>query len=70
MARKQNIAIRRVLSSVISKTRLERTAVEEGFVVRSRKVDAVAFFWTLVLTNQQNRGQSPFFRASFPLSVG
>jgi len=28
---------------------LERTALEEGFIVRSRKVDAVAFFWTLVL---------------------
>lgn len=49
MAHKQSIAIRRVLSSVISKSRLACTAREEGFVVRSRKIDAVAFFWTLVL---------------------
>lgn len=49
MARTQSIAIRRVLSSVISKSGLERSSREEGFVVRSRKIDAVAFFWTLVL---------------------
>lgn len=49
MARSQSIAIRRVLSSVISKCSLERTSREEGFIVRSRKIDAVAFFWTLVL---------------------
>lgn len=49
MARNQSIAIRRVLSSVISKSGLERSSREEGFIVRSRKIDAVAFFWTLVL---------------------
>jgi len=49
MARNQSIEIRRVLSSVISRSELERSAREEGFIVRSRKVDAVAFFWTLVL---------------------
>lgn len=49
MAHDQPIAVRRVLSSLISPTRLRATAQEEGFVRRSRKIDPVAFFWTLVL---------------------
>ena len=43
------IDIRRTLSSIASKEFLETTAREEGFIVRSRKIDPVAFFWTLVL---------------------
>lgn len=49
MAQPHSIEVRRVLSSVISPSRLEQTARETGFIRRSRKVDAVAFFWTLVL---------------------
>lgn len=49
MAHEQSIAIREVLSSVISPGHLARTAREEGFVTRSRKVKPAAFFWTLVL---------------------
>jgi IS4 transposase len=49
MALTQCIEIRRVLSSVIPHGQLEQSAREEGFIVRARKVDAVAFFWTLVL---------------------
>ena len=49
MAQEQSIEVRRVLSSIISPCQLERTAREEGFILRARKVDPVAFFWTLVL---------------------
>lgn len=49
MAHTQSSEVRRVLSSVISSAWLERSAGEEGFIQRSRKIDAVAFFWTLVL---------------------
>lgn len=49
MAHSKSIEVRRVLSSVISPSQLERTAREEGFIQRARKVDPVAFFWTLVL---------------------
>ena len=49
MARNKSIEIRRVLSSVISPSQLEQTAREAGFIQRARKVEAVAFFWTLVL---------------------
>lgn len=49
MAQSQSIEIRRVLSSVISAKQLEETARESGFIVRVRKIEPVAFFWTLVL---------------------
>jgi putative transposase len=49
MAHDHSNEIRRLLSSVISPSELERTAREEGFILRARKVDPVAFFWTLVL---------------------
>lgn len=49
MAQSKSIEIRRLLSSIISPSELERTAREEGFIQRSRKIDPVAFFWTLVL---------------------
>lgn len=49
MAQTHSIEVRRVLSNVISPSRLEQSAREAGFVRRSRKVDAVALFWTLVL---------------------
>ena len=49
MAQSQSIEIRRVLSSVISPKQLEETARESGFIVRVRKIEPVAFFWTLVL---------------------
>ncbi len=48
MARTHAIEVRRVLSSVISPSRLEQTAREAGFIRRARKVNAMAFFWTLV----------------------
>lgn len=49
MAQSKSIEVRRLLSSIISPSELERTAREEGFIQRSRKIDPVAFFWTLVL---------------------
>lgn len=49
MAQDQSIEVRRVLSSVVSPSQLEQTAREEEFVQRARKIDPVAFFWTLVL---------------------
>lgn len=49
MAQSQSIDIRRVLSSVISPSQVEQTARESGFILRARKVEPVAFFWTLVL---------------------
>lgn len=49
MAQDKSIEVRRVLSSVISPSQLEQTAREEEFIQRARKIDPVAFFWTLVL---------------------
>lgn len=49
MAKTNCIDMRRTLSKVVSKRFLEKSAVESGFIVRDRKIDAVAFFWTLVL---------------------
>ena len=49
MARKSNVAIRRILRKLFPSTRLEELARETGAVVRERKVKIVEFFWTLVL---------------------
>jgi putative transposase len=49
MTQTNSIEVRRVLSSVISPSQLEQTAREAGFIRRARKVEPVAFFWTLVL---------------------
>lgn len=49
MAQSQSIEVRRVLSSVISPSRVKQTSQESGFIVRVRKIEPVAFFWTLVL---------------------
>ena len=49
MARDQGSSIRKVLSSLFSHKWIEDTSREVGFVQRSRKVDPVAFFWTVVL---------------------
>jgi IS4 transposase len=49
MARDYSIEVRRVLSSVISPSQLEHSARETGFIQRARKIEPVAFFWTLVL---------------------
>ena len=49
MARNHSIEVRRVLSSVISPSQLEQSAREEGFIQRTRKIEPVPFFWTLVL---------------------
>lgn len=49
MAKKHSIDIRRTLSKVVTKRFLEESAVETGFIVRDRKIEPVAFFWTLVL---------------------
>jgi putative transposase len=58
MAQEHSIEVRRVLSSVVSPGRLKATAREEGFVRRGRKVDPVAFFWTLVLGFGAGPGKS------------
>ncbi len=49
MAQSKESSICRILSSLFSQKWIEKTSREVGFVQRSRKVDAVAFFWTLVL---------------------
>ena len=49
MAKKSTVAVRRILRKLFPSTRLEEVARETGAVVRERKVNIVAFFWTLVL---------------------
>jgi putative transposase len=49
MARTSTIPIREVLCKMFPASRLRALARERGAVVRERKVDIVALFWTLVL---------------------
>lgn len=49
MADRQSTRVRRTLKSLFSDQRLNALAKASEFVVRQRKVKAVAFFWTLVL---------------------
>ena len=49
MADRQSTRVRETLKSLFSDQRLNALAKTFGFVVRQRKVKAVAFFWTLVL---------------------
>ena len=49
MADRQSTRVRKTLKSLFSDQRLNALAKTSGFVVRQRKVNAVAFFWTLVL---------------------
>lgn len=49
MAQDQGSGIRKILSSLFSHKWIEDTSREVGFIQRSRKVDPVAFFWTVVL---------------------
>ena len=48
MAQKQESNIRNILSSLFSEKWIEKKSRETGFIKRSRKIDPVAFFWTLV----------------------
>jgi putative transposase len=48
MADPQSIDVRRRLASLVPDHRLRDLARESGFVVRQKKIDPVAFFWTLV----------------------
>lgn len=48
MARNQESNIRNILSSLFSEKWIDTKSRETGFIKRSRKVDPVAFFWTLV----------------------
>ncbi|MDJ0763058.1 MAG: hypothetical protein QNJ97_08735, partial [Myxococcota bacterium] len=48
MARTQESNIRNILSSLFSERWIEAKSREVGFIRRSRKIDPVAFFWTLV----------------------
>lgn len=49
MAREKTIAIRETLRKLFTPRQLQNLARESGAVVRQRKVDIVALFWTLVL---------------------
>lgn len=49
MARRKSIGIRRVLTSLLPRRRLQRLADEAGLTKRRRKVKVHALFWTLVL---------------------
>lgn len=49
MARRQSIDLRRALKELFPESFLEGTAHLEGFQKRRRKLNVVAFFWTLVL---------------------
>lgn len=49
MARPKSIGVRKVLTSLLPRSVLERTAREAGLLKRRRKVQPQALFWTLVL---------------------
>lgn len=49
MAKTHCVDIRNTLSKVTTKRFLEKSTVETGFFVRVRRIDPVAFLWTLVL---------------------
>jgi putative transposase len=49
MARPKSIGFRGVLTSLLPRRVLERTAREAGLLQRRRKVEPHALFWTLVL---------------------
>ena len=49
MADRQSIRVRETLKSLFSDQRLNALSRRSEFVVRRRKVNPVAFFWTLVL---------------------
>ena len=48
MARKRGSDIRDILSSIFPEKWIEAKSREVGFIERSRKIDPVGFFWTLV----------------------
>ena len=48
MAQKRESDIQGILSSLFSERWIEAKSREVGFIKRSRKIDPVAFFWTLV----------------------
>ena len=49
MARGKSITIRDTLANFLPKKRISSIAVEVGAVIRERKIDIVAFAWTLIL---------------------
>ena len=49
MAREQSIRLRETLKRLFPDSTLRALARESGFVQRQRKINPVAFFWTLVL---------------------
>jgi len=49
MAKKPTVPLRRTLRKLFNSTHLQSLARETGAVVRQRKTDIVALFWTLVL---------------------
>ncbi len=49
MSRIKGTTVEAVLTSLFPSAKLRETAVEAGVLTRRRKVDVVAFFWTLVL---------------------
>ena len=49
MASRQSIDLGRTLKGLFPDKFIEETARVEGFLKRKRKLDVIAFFWTLVL---------------------
>jgi len=49
MAHEECIGLRRTIKSVFPDDWIRKTARQTGYVKRQRKIDPVAFFWTLVL---------------------
>lgn len=49
MSRNKGTTVEAVLTNLFPSAKLRKTAVDAGVVTRRRKVDVVAFFWTLVL---------------------
>lgn len=58
MAREKSTPLRAVLSRMFPAALLRRLAVSSGLVRRRRRVDPVAFFWTLILTLDGSRPRS------------
>jgi len=71
LARTQSIDPRRTLKDLFSDRFIEETAYLEGFLRRRRKLNVVAFFWTLVLGfGAGTRRDVSTFRRSYQRTTG
>lgn len=71
MARRDSTAIERSLTRLLPSRLIRKLARKVGFVKRSRKIDAVAFIWTLVLGFGAGREKSlASLRRTYQLQTG